>query len=271
MQKKFYLVNKKEGETPLESLEVFRIKNKIPFDIPMTYAGRLDPLASGLLIILSGEECKNKEKYLNLDKEYEFSVLFGFKTDTYDILGKVIEITPKALSGNLANVLPLQDTKSNPLQKEELELEKLIKKNLKYFKGKIIQKYPMYSSKTIDGKPLFAYARENKEVDIPEREVWVKSLKYLNLKKVSSKNLLQKIEKRINKVGGDFRQKEILKIWEKELNNEKMPKRFFIAFFKTRVSSGTYIRSIANMLGEKISIPSLTFSIKRTKVGKYSI
>lgn len=251
MQRKFYLVNKKEGETPLESLEVFRAKNKIPLDIPMTYAGRLDPLASGLLIILSGEECKNKEKYLNLDKEYQFEVLFGFKTDTYDILGKVLDIESKALSRG--------------------DLEKLIKKNLKYFKGKIIQKYPMYSSKTIDGKPLFAYARENKEVDIPEREVWVKSLKYLNLKKVSSKNLLQKIEKRINKVGGDFRQKEILKIWEKELNNEKMPKRFFIAFFKTRVSSGTYIRSIANMLGEKISIPSLAFSIKRTKVGKYSI
>jgi tRNA U55 pseudouridine synthase TruB len=50
-----------------------------------------------------------------------------------------------------------------------------------------------------------------------------------------------------------------------------MPKHFFVANFVARVSSGTYIRSIANMLGERISIPSLAFSIKRTKVGKYSI
>jgi len=56
----------------------------------MTYAGRLDPLAEGLLLVLTGEECKNKEKYLGLDKEYEVDVLFGFATDTYDILGKVL-------------------------------------------------------------------------------------------------------------------------------------------------------------------------------------
>lgn len=251
MQKKFYLVNKKEGETPLESLEVFRIKNKIPLDIPMTYAGRLDPLASGLLIILSGEECKNKEKYLNLDKEYEFSVLFGFKTDTYDILGKVI-------------------TEGNPMYTKE-DLEKLIKRNLKYFKGKIIQKYPIYSSKTVAGKPLFTYARENTKVEIPEREVDVKNLKYLNLKKVSSKKLLKDIEIRINKVKGDFRQKEILHIWKKELNDEKMPKHFFVASFTAKVTSGTYVRTIANDLGDKISIPSLALSIKRTKIGKWSL
>jgi len=245
---KFSLVNKKEGETPLESLEVFRVKNKIPLDIPMTYAGRLDPLASGFLIILSGEECKNKEKYLNLDKEYEFEVLFGFKTDTYDILGKVIETAPKALSGN--------------------DMEKLIKKNLKYFKGKIVQKYPLYSSKTVEGKPLFTYARENKEVEIPEREVNVKSLKYLNIKNISSKSLLQQIEKRINKVNGDFRQKEILKIWQKNLKQEN---NFYIANFKIKCSSGTYVRTISNDLGGKIGLPALALSIKRTKIGKWSL
>jgi len=251
MQKKFYLVNKKEGETPLESLEVFRIKNKIPLDVPMTYAGRLDPLASGLLMILSGEECKNKEKYLNLDKEYEFSVLFGFKTDTYDILGKVLETESKPLSGE--------------------DLEKLIKKNLKYFKGQIIQKYPMYSSKTVAGKPLFIYARENTEVEIPEREVNVKNLKYLNLKKVSLKKLLKDIEIRINKVKGDFRQKEILKIWGKVLSDEKMPKHFFVASFKIKATSGTYVRTIANDLGRKIGLPALAYTIKRTKIGKFEI
>lgn len=248
MQKKFYLVNKKEGQTPLESLEVFRVKNKIPLDVPMTYAGRLDPLASGLLLLLSGEECKNKQKYLNLDKEYEFEVLFGFKTDTYDILGKVIA------EGYLMN------------KKEDIE--KLIKKNLKYFKGKIVQKYPIYSSKTVEGKPLFAYARSNKAVEIPEREVTIKSLKYLNLRKISSKTLLKNIETRVNKVNGDFRQKEILKIWQKNLNKDKY---FYVANFKIKCSSGTYVRTIANNLGERIGLPTLAYSIKRTKIGKHVI
>ena len=87
--KKIILLNKKEGETPLERLELFRVKNKIYKNVKMTYAGRLDPMASGLLLILAGDETKNKEKYLILEKEYEFEVLFGFSTDTYDILGKI--------------------------------------------------------------------------------------------------------------------------------------------------------------------------------------
>ncbi len=246
---KFYLINKKIGETPLEALEVFRNKKKIDPQVPMTYAGRLDPMASGLLLILVGEECKNKEKYLGLDKEYEFQVLFGFSTDTYDILGKV--------------------TKVSPLQfflKEDLE--KLIKKNLKNFKGKIIQKYPIYSSKTVDGKPLFTYARSEKDVEIPEREVNIKSLKFLNLKKVSSQKILKDIEGRIAKVKGDFRQKDILKIWQKNL---KKKNNFYIGYFKVRCSSGTYVRSIANTLGENIIMPTLAFNIKRVKVGKFKL
>ena len=80
--KKVIVLNKKEGETPLESLENFRAKNKKYQDVKMTYAGRLDPMASGVLLVLAGDETKNKEKYLNLDKEYEFEILFGFATDT---------------------------------------------------------------------------------------------------------------------------------------------------------------------------------------------
>ena len=250
MLKNLYLINKKVGETPLEALEVFRNKNKIAKDIPMTYAGRLDPMASGLLLVLVGEERKNKEKYLNLDKEYEFEVLFGFSTDTYDILGKVIEIDSREIS------------------KEDLE--KAIKKNLKNFKGKIVQKYPIYSSKTVNGKPLFTYARNEKDVEIPEREVNIKNLKFLNLKKVSSKRILKDIESRIGKVQGDFRQKDILKTWEKVLNIKDRPKYFFIASFSIKCSSGTYVRSVSNALGERIGISALAYNINRIKIGRYA-
>ena len=88
--KKIILLNKKEGETPLEALDRFRMANPKYKDEKMTYAGRLDPMASGVLLVLVGEEIKQKDKYLALNKEYEFEILFGFATDTYDILGKVV-------------------------------------------------------------------------------------------------------------------------------------------------------------------------------------
>lgn len=245
-----FLINKKEGETPLQCLESFRASKKIGKDVLMTYAGRLDPMASGLMILLAGEECKNKEKYLGLDKEYEFSVLFGFATDTYDILGKVVD---KAGSASLKF-------------RRVDELSKLIKKNLKFFKGKFMQKYPMYSSKTVEGKQLHAYARGGEDVNIPEHEVEVKSLKFIKLSKISREKLLKNIETRIAKVKGDFRQKEILKLWKKEL---KKPQSFFVAHFRVKCGSGTYVRAIANDLGGRIGVPALALSIKRTKIGKY--
>ena len=251
--KNIILLDKKEGETPLQALESFRAKNKEykdPKDIRMTYAGRLDPMASGLLLILAGEETKKKEKYLALTKEYDFTVLFGFSTDTYDILGKIQH--------------------SNILENVGMsELEKKIKKNLKLFRGKFRQKYPMYSSKTVAGRPLFAYARAGEEIERPEREVDVKSLKFIGIKKIDKAALLRNIEKRIAKVEGDFRQKEILKIWRRGLKNKKAPNSFYTASFHIKCSSGTYVRSVADGLGARIGVPALALSIKRTKIGKW--
>ena len=263
--KKIFLLNKKEGETPLECLEGFRQENikkkKIDKNIKMTYAGRLDPMASGLLLVLLGEETKNKEKYLKLDKEYEFEILFGFATDTYDILG-IPKVNNFLRSSDLRVPIPARPFKNH----SPLEFRNAILCNLKFFTGKFIQKYPMYSSKTVKGKPLFLYARNGNEVEIPERYVDVKNLKFIKIRKISNKKLLENIERRVKKVNGDFRQEEILKIWRKKLEKENS---FYIGSFKIKCISGTYVRGIANSLGEKLNIPSLAFSIKRTKVGKY--
>ncbi len=248
--KKIFLLNKKEGETPLETLDNFRRKNKKYKDVKMTYAGRLDPLVSGPLLVLAGDTTKEKEKYLKLPKEYQFSVLFGFATDTYDILGKVVASARQDLA--------------------EAELEKEIKQNLKFFTGKFMQSYPMYSSKTVDGKPLFTYARAGKKVKSPEHEVSVQSLKFFGIKKINANFFLENIERRIAKVKGDFRQKEILKIWRKKLKSEQGLPLLKIADFHIKCGSGTYVRGIANSLGEKIGIPALALSIKRTKIGKWS-
>ena len=253
--KKIILLNKKEGETPLEALNSFRLKHKEYKDIKMTYAGRLDPMASGILLVLTGEETKNKEKYLALEKEYKFEVLFGFATDTYDILGKII---------------PHRQDLWGKFSKKKLE--KVIKNNIKSFLGESIQKYPIYSSKTVKGKPLFIYARRGEDVDIPERKIFIKKLKLEKIREIDNNKLFKNIEKRIKKVKGDFRQSEILKIWEKNLSvKHSVFNKYFIGSFKIKCSSGTYVRGIANSLGKKMAIPALAFSIKRTKIGKYMI
>ncbi|MFA6257797.1 MAG: hypothetical protein WC671_02165 [Candidatus Paceibacterota bacterium] len=251
--KNILLLNKKEGETPLAVLDSFRKKHKKYKDVKMTYAGRLDPMASGLLLVLVNKKVKNKEKYLNLEKEYNFEILFGFATDTYDILGIVVR-------QDLTTIINKKD------------LEKEIKKHLKSFLGESIQRYPIYSSKTVKGKPLFTYARAGEEVDIPERKIFIKKIKLEKIRTMDNKKLFKNIEKRIRKVKGDFRQDEILELWRKNLDVEhRVLNKFMTANLKIKCSSGTYVRGIANTLGEKLKIPALAFSIKRTKIGKYMV
>jgi tRNA U55 pseudouridine synthase TruB len=77
----------------LEVLENFKEENPKYKEIKFAYAGRLDPMAEGQLLILVGDTCKERDKYLNLDKEYEFEILLGLKSDTKDLLG-LAELNP---------------------------------------------------------------------------------------------------------------------------------------------------------------------------------
>lgn len=71
-------LDKNAGETPLECINRFKAENLEYKGEKMTYAGRLDPLASGVMLVLTGEECKNKDKYLKLDKEYRWMFCLVF-------------------------------------------------------------------------------------------------------------------------------------------------------------------------------------------------
>ena len=246
--KKVIVLNKKEGQTPLQALQLFRRKNKKYQDSKMTYAGRLDPMASGLLLLLVDEKIKDKEEFLGLDKEYNFEILFGFATDTYDILGKIKE--------------------KDLIKIKREKIKKDIENELKNFKGKIKQKYPAYSSKTVKGKPLFYYARKGEDIEPPERLVEIKKIKFLKIKKIKGDKLKSDISKRINKVKGDFRQKEIKATWSDKVGKKES---YFIASFNIKCSSGTYVRALANTLGQKIKIPTLAYKIERIKIGKYKI
>lgn len=230
-KKKVLATYKPAGLTPLQTLNLLREAEPLYAKEKLSYAGRLDPLAEGVMLVVVGEEVKKKERYTKLDKTYEFELLYGFSTDTHDVMGMVTDI-------------------GDPRPIGEAPVDLLV--------GPWEQEYPEYSSPKLAGKKKFS-----KQVEIYEADI-------LDFYYISGRELLKMIKERVGMVDGDFRQAEIMQIWEKELN-----KRADILFTIVRgvmeVSSGTYIRAIAHELGKRAGCPALAFSIKRTHVGKYCV
>ncbi len=240
---------KEVGETPLECLIRFREFHKEYENVKMTYAGRLDPMAEGVLVVLAGsiQEAKKKE-ILEFDKEYEFEILWGFETDTYDVLGLVTQVGEE------------------PTKNFDKRLPKLLGDA---FKRKT-QEYPPYSSRTVGGKSLFEWSREGRisEIDIPTRHIKIFSLDHIETRRVLQEEVLASIKEKISKVNGDFRQQDILKKWDESIEEGGYA---LISRCKGSVSSGTYIRSLVYHLGKEMGSGALAYSIKRTRVGNYRI
>lgn len=251
-------VYKKWGKTPLESLNELRQKYPVLERVPLSYAGRLDPLAEGLLLILVGETNKDREKYLGLDKVYEVEVLFGVKTDTGDLFG-----------------LPCADSTGGPLHfssKNSKDFMDELTTVLKSFVGKQQFPYPAYSSKTVQGKPLFQWMNEGRigEIEIPKTNVEIYSLELLeadlnSVKKVRGIEILEKVELALNSVKGDFRYDEIREGWASNFDGRK-EENFDVIKIVCKCSSGTYMRVLAEEIGKKIGVPALAYSIKRIGV-----
>lgn len=240
------IVNKPVGLTPYQVVQKIKSDNPNLVDKKIGYAGRLDPMAEGVLILLVGSENKNKKEYEKLPKTYEFKILFGLSTDTYDVLGIPKIGSEKSISKSDINIY------------------------LKGLMGKQTQKYPPYSSPKVDGKPLFKRARENKinNINIPSKIINIYNIKLISSRKIYSKNLHKLIKNKIDLVDGDFRQEKILKAWDKLLSKSNT-KNYQVIKCKINCSSGTYVRSIANEAGKHFGVGAIAFSIKRTSVGKY--
>jgi len=235
--------------TPLQAINHLKEMHPEFMDVKISYAGRLDPMAQGLLILLLGDENKNRHAFENLDKTYEFTILFGFETDTYDVLGRItgIKKVPDNIEQSLKDILPS-------------------------FTGKRIQKYPPYSSQTIDGKPMYYLARNGllEGKAIPTREIEIKKLTYISSKVLPTTELLGKIIDDINLVEGDFRQGEIRKEWQVALMDSP-DNSFTLITLQADVTSGTYIRSLAHEIGRTLSTSTLAYSIIRIRVGDRTI
>ena len=249
---------KKRGETPVERIKRFKIENPTYGEAKMSYAGRLDPMAEGVLLVLVGEENKNRDHYLEYRKDYIFDALFGVRTDTYDALGKVTEEA------------------EIPYGSEELEAQ--VKEELSALKGKIVQEYPPYSSKPVQGpdggakKPLFEWARAGKIalIDLPETEVEIYEINPVLSYSLPRDMLSRTVFETIVRVNGDFRQKAVFESWIRFFEKSER-ECFTIMRIKISCSSGTYVRGIVNNLGKKIGIPALALKIVRTKIGDYRL
>jgi len=170
------------------------------------HAGTLDPMATGLLILLVGRAAtKRQQQFLKLGKEYSGTVTLGAETDTWDAYGEIVsEVAP-----------PVFETED-------------ILRAAKKLTGTFEHPVPFYSAKKVSGRPMHRLMREGK---IPEQ-------KYCPVTVYEWRGI-------------KYRHPEI--------------------DFTVAVSSGTYVRSLAFMLGETLGAKAHLSALRRTKVGEYDV
>jgi tRNA pseudouridine55 synthase len=169
------------------------------------HAGTLDPMATGLLVILVGKATRLSQYLTSLDKEYEGTVELGAVTDSQDADGRVMETRP----------VP-------PLTEPELRAA------LQGFLGDQYQTPPMYSAIKIGGVPLYRKARRGEEVEREPRFIRVMSWDLLGL---------------------------------------ALP-RFD---FRLRCTKGTYVRTLAHDLGQRLGCGAHLAALRRTATGPFRI
>lgn len=152
----FINVNKPKGITSHDVVAILRRILKIK---QIGHTGTLDPFAEGVLPICIGKATRLIE-FLEDEKAYIGTIQFGKSTDTYDVDGKIINTSEKQITF------------------EDLE------NALKDFRGEIEQTPPIYSAIKINGKKLYEYAREGKDVEIKPRKVCIQKLEIISFDEI---------------------------------------------------------------------------------------
>jgi tRNA pseudouridine(55) synthase len=199
------LINKEIGVSCQQAMRHLSFPKMAP-------AGKLDPMADGLLLIVSGDDLKNFDSYLGLDKEYQATIILGYQTDSYDILG-----------------IPRKTEKT---------------KNILDYTGDFTFSLPPFSAYKIKGKPSWYWARRGIAVERPVMKTKIYSININQEYTISASELKQEIERRLSLVQGDLRQEEIKPLWNPLITTETKAISVTIS-----CSGGTYIRSLANEIG----------------------
>ena len=144
----FLLIDKPSGPT---SYDMIRWIKRAVKDTKIGHAGTLDPLATGLLVVLLGKATKRQSDVMGRDKIYRCGVRFGVRTDSGDITGHVLETSDR----------PLPDA------------ERAVRL-ASAFVGDMEQTPPMYSALKKDGVPLYKLARKGQTVEREKRKVTIR-------------------------------------------------------------------------------------------------
>jgi len=169
------------------------------------HLGTLDPLATGVLPLVTGSLTRLAQFYTTSQKSYEGVVRFGFATDTYDADGEP-SCTAQSVHLQLHQVSDLAAR----------------------FRGVIEQMPPPFSAKKVHGVPAYKLARKKKEVELKPVQVEIKEFEILSV----------------------------------ELDR---------ASFRARVSSGTYMRSVAHDMGRELGCGAHLELLRRTAVAEFNI
>lgn len=155
------LVNKPIDWTSFDVVKKIRnvLKKKLRVNkLKVGHAGTLDPLATGLLIICTGKYTKKIPQIQTQAKTYTGTFTFGNTTPSYDLETEIDKTFPTS-----------HITK------------KLIARTAESFVGNILQKPPIFSALKKDGKRLYEYARNEKKVEIKDRNVVVHSFEIIKI------------------------------------------------------------------------------------------
>jgi len=202
MKEGIIIINKPDGITSHDVVSRVRHKFKMK---RVGHAGTLDPLATGVLVILLGKSTKLFEKFVGFDKAYRATMILGTATTSADIHGDVIEQKPYA-----------------HISKE------LILEVFNEFKGESEQIPPMVSAVKVKGKKLYQLARKGIIIERKARSITI------------SKLILEEI---------------------------KLPEvKFYL-----ECSKGTYVRQLADDIGNRLGCGACITQIERTKVGAFHI
>lgn len=250
---RFIVLEKERGQTPLEAIQIWKAAYPEFASLPASYAGRLDPMAEGKLLVLLGEECKRQSAYTKLDKEYVIEVLLGVGSDTGDVLG-IVEAAAEPDRSRIQTALAQE-------------------------RGTHRIPYPAFSSKTVNGKPLFLYTLEGIQdsITIPEHDETIYRIELLKTRTYSTPELNTLITTALAVVprsdapskalGADFRIDAVRASWDPVLQGTRT---YTVLTLRVACASGTYMRSVAQRLGTALGTQGLALSIRRTRIGKRS-
>ena len=222
------------------------------------YAGRLDPLAQGQMLILTDDDVKTMELNLHHNKIYQFDLILGISTSSCDIAGDIID------EQNITNI-------------DSSYIQNIHHKLVEFINNYNTQYYPLISGYVVKHeifgrKPLWWFAKNNINVNIPSKNINIFDYRIFNIDTIKVAELYETAIDRLetitnNKTIDDLNINQYIKVYRDKLNDLDISTQTnIIISMELSVSSGFYIRQFCSDFGKSINIPAIAFDITRTKI-----